>query len=402
MHRGVFSQKRARPEDRRLDMSDDSITSDPIPAESNRAANNDIVKIAAVAVVFLVTVVVLYYGKAVVMPVVLAVLLTYALEPFVRHLTRLGIPRFLAAALAISAVVGAGVVVGYQLRTHAAAVIASLPDAMQKVRDAIALRNQTRSNDTVDQLQKAAKELEKTVEAVAGTNVPVPKGVPRVQVAPPGFSLRGYLWSGSWELARLIGQAVVLTFLVYFLLAAGDLYKRKLVRMVGSELWRKRLTVEVLNEIDAKVERFFLVQMLSSALVAVVTWLALAWMNVENAAVWGVAAGILNSIPYFGAILVSVGLALVAFLQFGTPFAAFQVAMTAFAITTLEGMLLTPALMGRAAGINQVAMFVSLLFWGWMWGIVGTLLAVPIMMMVKTVCERVDGLQGVGELLSER
>jgi predicted PurR-regulated permease PerM len=99
---------------------------------------------------------------------------------------------------------------------------------------------------------------------------------------------------------------------------------------------------------------------------------------------------------------VSGGLALVAFLQFGTVLMTIEVAGTALLITSLEGFLLTPALMGKTAGINGVAMFLSLLFWSWMWGVIGTIVAVPIMMVIKSVCDRIEDLKPVGELLGER
>jgi predicted PurR-regulated permease PerM len=340
--------------------------------------------------------VILYYGKAVVLPVLLAVLVKQALEPMVRQLTRMHIPRALGAMLVILGVLSVIGFTAYNLRERAMGVVSSLPEAAEKLRRAV--NNGSRSRGS--ELQQAAKKIESTASAiVAGT--PPADGVARVQVEPPGFRVRDLFWSGTAGLLSLVWQGVVLTFLAYFMLASGDLYKRKIVRIVGNRLSHKRLTVEALHEIDNRIERFLWVQILTSSIVGLATWLLLLYLHVQNAAVWAIAAGVLNSIPYFGAILVSVGLGLVAFLQFGDWAPVAQAGGGAFVITSLEGMLLTPALMGKAAGINQVAMFVSLLFWGWMWGIAGTLLAVPLMMMIKTVCERVDGLQSIGELLSE-
>jgi len=344
----------------------------------------------------------LYYAQAVIVPVLLAILITYALEPVVRQLHRLRIPRWAAAMFTIVALYCTIGFTVYNLRTPVMEIIANLPEASQKLR--AAMERTQRSNDpeaSVTKLQEAAKEIQKAASVVAGEPAP-PKNVPRVQLEAPAFNIQGYLWSGTRGFLGWVGQTIVLTFLVYFLLASGDLYKRKMVRLIGNTWWQKRLTVETLHEINSQMERFLLVQVLTSVLVALATWLLLAFSGMENAIVWAVAAGVLNSIPYFGAIIVSAGLALLAFLQFGTLGATLQIAGGAFVITSLEGMLLTPALMGKAAGINQVAMFVSLLFWGWLWGVLGTLLAVPIMMMIKIVCERVDGLQEVGELLNER
>ena len=203
-------------------------------------------------------------------------------------------------------------------------------------------------------------------------------------------------------MAEFAAQVSVILFLDYFLLASGDLYKRKLVRIIGSDFSKKRITVEALHEIDRQIERFLAVQIWMSVFVGVTTWLGLAVIGVAHAGIWGAAAGVLNFIPYFGALIATVGLGIVAFVQFGSIAAGLQAAAVAFCIRVLEGGLLTPMLMGRAAGINGVALFVSLLFWGWLWGIIGTLVAVPIMMIVKTICERIDGLQAVGELLGEK
>ncbi len=142
-------------------------------------------------------------------------------------------------------------------------------------------------------------------------------------------------------------------------------------------------------------------QLATGAAVAVVSWLAFHWVGLGQAAIWGIAAGVVNSIPYVGPLVVTVGVALVAFLQFGTLEMALLVAGIATAVTSLEGFLLTPWLVGRAARMNAVAVFVSLLAWGWLWGGIGLLLAVPLTMAAKVVCDRVEGLRPVGEMLGD-
>lgn len=131
------------------------------------------------------------------------------------------------------------------------------------------------------------------------------------------------------------------------------------------------------------------------------TGLALWAMGLEDAAFWGFVAGVLNSIPYYGPLIVTGGLGTAAFLQFGTLGMTAAVAAVALLITALEGWLLTPTLMGRVAEMNKVAVFAGLLFWTWMWGIPGTLLAVPIMMITKAVCDRIEDLQPIGRFLGE-
>ena len=142
--------------------------------------------------------------------------------------------------------------------------------------------------------------------------------------------------------------------------------------------------------------------MIRNVALGICTTAALWAFGVRQPAVWGVAAGVFNSIPYVGAIIVTGVIGLIAFLQFGTFTSIVQISGVVLAITSLEGFLLTPALMGRAARINGVAMFIGLLFWSWIWGIIGMIVAVPIMMVLKSICERVETLHPIGELLSER
>ncbi len=134
---------------------------------------------------------------------------------------------------------------------------------------------------------------------------------------------------------------------------------------------------------------------------AIGTWLAFRYLGLEQAAAWGVLAGVFNSIPYFGPVLVTGGTAVVGFLQFGSLEMAAVVAGASLLVTSLEGFLLTPWLTSRAARMNAVAVFVGLLFWGWVWNVWGMLLAVPMLMVVKTICDHVEDLKGVGELLGE-
>jgi predicted PurR-regulated permease PerM len=198
-----------------------------------------------------------------------------------------------------------------------------------------------------------------------------------------------------------VGQLVLILFLVYFLLASGDLYRRKLVKLAGPTLTEKKLTVQILQEIDRQIEMFLLVQAFTSTLVGLATWLAFRALGVQQAAVWGLLAGVFNSIPYFGPVIVTGATSVVAFLQFGNLRMAILVGAASLAITSLEGFLLTPWLTGRATRMNAVAIFVGLLFWGWVWNVWGLLLAVPMLVVMKTVCDHVEDFSGFGELLGD-
>lgn len=342
----------------------------------------------------------LRFAQEVFIPVVLSILITYALNPIVSWVARLRIHRALASGVVLLGLVAGTSATIYTLRDEFSAVLDSVPQGARKLRQRLEA-NRGAGPGTFDKVQEAASEIERTAEQAAGESRS-PRGVARVQIEEPAFRASEYLWWGSKGIAAFLVQATMIFFLVYFLLASGDLYKRKLVKMVGPTFSQKRLTVEILDDINGQIEQFLLVQVLTSLLVAVVTGIALWWFGVNQPTVWGLAAGIFNSIPYFGPAIVTVGLALVSFLQFGTLSMAAYVGGIALVITTLEGFLLTPALMGRAARMNQVAVFIGLLFWSWMWGVWGMILAVPIMMVIKTLCERIEGLRPIGDLLGEK
>jgi predicted PurR-regulated permease PerM len=188
---------------------------------------------------------------------------------------------------------------------------------------------------------------------------------------------------------------------VYFFLVAGDLYKRKFVKIAGPQLSQKKITVQILDDINRQIENFIRVQVFTSFVVGLLTGFALWWFGVQEYIVWGILAGLFNSIPYLGPVIVTGGLGVVAFMQFEDLASTISICAVALAITTLEGFLLTPMLMGRAARMNAVAIFIGLLFWSWVWGVWGTILAVPMLMMLKAICDHVEDLQPIGELLGE-
>jgi predicted PurR-regulated permease PerM len=203
------------------------------------------------------------------------------------------------------------------------------------------------------------------------------------------------------SIAAAVGQLVLILFLAYFLLASGDLYRRKLVKIVGPSLTKKRITLQILSEIDRQIEMFLIVEAFTSTVVALATWLAFRALGVEQAGMWGILTGVFNSIPYFGPVLVTGGTAVVAFMQFGNIHMAVIVSGVSLAITTIEGLLLTPWLTSRAARMNAVAIFVGLLFWGWVWNVWGMLLAVPMLMVLKAIGDHVEDFKALGELLGE-
>ena len=211
--------------------------------------------------------------------------------------------------------------------------------------------------------------------------------------------MRSYVLTGTLGVLAFLGQTAIVLFVALFLLVSGSNFRRKMVRLAGPRLSQKRVTIDTLNEITGQIQRYLLVQLGVSVLVGLGTWLAFFLLGVHQSAVWGVFAGVTNLIPYLGAILVGGASTVVALVQFGTVGMALTVGATSFAIHTLIGNVLTPWWMGRASRMSPFAVFVAVLLFGWLWGVVGLLLGPPILMVVKSICDRVDGLAPVGELL---
>lgn len=342
----------------------------------------------------------LYWAGAVFIPLLLGVMLSYALSPVVDRLHRWRLPRVLGAAGVLIAFVGGFGSMAYTLSDDAVALVESLPEAAQKLGQAL---RSTRGApvSTLDKVQDAATRLEQAAQASAAVAPPVATGVTRVLIEQPRLNIKEYLWSGTLGLASLMGKAAVVFFITFFLLTTGDSFRRKMVKITGPTFAKKRVTVEVMDEISGQIQRYMVIQVSTSVLVGLATWGAMWWLGLERAAVWGLVAGVLNLVPYLGAIVTAGGLALVAFLQFGSFGMAALIGGVSMLINTLEGNLLTPWLTGRASSMSPLVIFVGVLAFGWLWGIWGLLLGTPLIMVVKSICDHIDDLKPVGELLGE-
>lgn len=369
----------------------------------------DVRNLALTVVAVLAVVLVLQYAQSVLIPIVIGTLISYGLSPFVNGLQRLHVPRAIGAAVAVVLLVGALGVAVYTLSDQAMAIVADVPQAAQRIRERVR-ENRRKPAGALAQVQEAAKEIDKAAQAASAPTaaesrneraIQAATGVQKVEIVEAPFRATDYLWSGGASLASFATQFVLVLFLVYFFLVTGDLYKRKVVKIAGPTLSKKKITVQILDEINHQIENFMRVQVFTSFVVAVATSLALWWFGVDYPIVWGLLAGVFNSIPYVGPLVVTGGLGVVTFMQFDDLLKTAYVCAVAFGITSLEGFLLTPMLMSRAAQMNPVAIFIGLLFWSWVWGLWGTILAVPMLMMLKAVCDHVEDLQPIGELLGE-
>lgn len=339
----------------------------------------------------------LYLGRAFFVPLLIGILASYALRPMVNGLQYCHIPRSIAAALVMAALVGGTSWIAYSLADEATAMIEKLPDTVRKLRKTISAERSAVPT-AIQSVQEAANELQAVAADVArkpGTR-PV-----RAQPTDSTSWLRDYALTQTALLVWVAAQAPIVLLLAYFLLASGDHFRRKLVHVVGPELSRKKDVLRILGEIDLQVQRYLFVTIASNALIAVCTWLAFEAMGVEQAGIWGVSAGVLHFIPYLGTVLVAVAAGIAGFMQFGALLPALGVAAVIMLVSGLIGLLFATWLQSRLARVNAAVLFIALLFFGWMWGIAGLLLGAPLIAIIKVICDRVESLKPVGELLGK-
>ena len=337
-----------------------------------------------------------HWARAVLIPITFAVMLSYALTPVVNWLRRHAkLHKAIGAALTLAVLLG-GLWIGLSsLKPEMIDILDLVPRATAKLTTAFRGPPQAEPG-AVAKIQKAATEIEKAANTAAAAPVPPPaKAAPE---APP-FRIRDYILMGTVGVVAGIGQLVVVVALVYFLLIAGDMFRRTLVRFTGDTLTKKKITVQILDEIEGQIQRYLLVQIACSMLVGVIAWLVFSNIGLANAVTWGCVGGVLHLIPYVGPTAFIALIALVAYVQFDTVQPVLIVVLSMLANVGIIGLLLVPWLTGRVGNLNAVAVFVTLLAWGWLWGIWGLLLGVPIMVAVKAVCERVEELQPIAAFL---
>ena len=364
----------------------------PLPHVPGSIRNLSLVLLAIFGGIF-----VLQWAKAVFIPFTIGLIFSYALSPLVNGLEAYRVPRWMGAAFVLLAILAALGTTAYRLSDEAVGLLDSLPEAAQKFRKTIQAR-QTKSTSTLETVQQAAAQIE---QAASDRVAPITtsRGAMRVVIEPSRFNIKDYLWSGTVGLVTLTGQVTVVVFLTYFLMVSGNTFRRKLIKLAGPNLSSKKITLQALDEITGQIQRYLQVQLLTSAVVGLLTWLALWGLGLDNSLVWGIAAAVLNLVPYVGSLITAVASTLVAFLQFGALDTALAVGGASLFIHTVMGNMIVPWLTSRASRMNPVSVFVGLLAWGWLWGIWGLLLGIPILMIVKAVCDRVDGLKPVSEFL---
>jgi predicted PurR-regulated permease PerM len=354
------------------------LSAEPPAATAAKATPVQIVLIVLGLVAFL------YFARPVVLPVFLACVAGMALKPLIRWLSCCHIPPALSAAgvlCLLVAVIGIGF---FQLGRPALTWMNQAPQHMTDLRQRVLkifprLTRFSQAAAAVNNLGATEDQQEKTTVVEVKTS-----RVPSTFIN----------WTGTFLAG--VGETLVL---LYLLLASGDLFLQKLVRVMPT-LRDKVHAVEISREIQQNISNYLFSVSLINMGLGIVVGGGLYFMGVPNAAMWGTLAAVLNFVPYFGPVAGVIVLGTVGLLTFDTLWQGLLPPAWYLLLHLLEANLITPVLLGRRFTLNPVVIFVSLIFWTWLWGIPGALLSVPILVSIKVVCDRVPRLSSVSELLS--
>jgi predicted PurR-regulated permease PerM len=331
----------------------------------------------------------LYFARPVFLPVVLAVLLSFLLTPIVTLLGSLRIPAPVASGIVIALLIAAVVGGTFQLIPAATEWMDALPAQMERVEEKLhSLRG------PLESVERATEQVE---EIATGEDAQPPAPDEPVQVEIQKASLTDVI------IAELRGAGVMLILVVtllYFLLASGDRFLQKLVK-VQTKFEDKKRAVEIVRQVKSDVSTYLLTITLINAGLGVVTGFAMYFLGMPNPLLWGVMAAVLNFIPYVGALVGAAVLGLAAAVQFDEVGRIMAVPGVFLILTTLEGYIVTPLVLGARLTLSPVVIFIGLIFWSWLWGIPGALIAVPMLVMAKIICDRIEPLKPVGEFLGQ-
>jgi predicted PurR-regulated permease PerM len=325
----------------------------------------------------------LHLAQAFFLPIVLAILLDFLLSPLVRALRRIGLPEPAGAGVVMLGLVAVLALGLYYLSGPAARYIALAPQSIERV--------QTKLNSmrgSVAQVTEAAEQVERVAEGDDD-------GATQVEIKGP--SLTRQFFGGT---TAFLSAATVVVFLTYFLLAVGDLFLQKLVGVLP-QFKDKRVAVTIMRETEAQISLYLFTTTLINFGVGVVTGIVMYFLGMPNPVLWGVVAAVLNFVPYVGAVANTVLLGLAAFVTFEDTGRALLVPGAFLTLNLIESNLVTPTIYGNRMRLNTVALFIGLVFWWYLWGVPGAILAVPMMAAVKIACDHIESLSPIGEFLGK-
>ncbi|MGZ8270072.1 MAG: AI-2E family transporter [Methylophilus sp.] len=347
--------------------------------------------IASVAVIYMMDL-----AEPFLVTLLLGVFLAFALNPLIVLLEKVKIHRVLGVSLIMLLLVALVSMATLSLSGQVESIINQLPSVSKKI-TALVVNNKNKSFTNIQKVQIAASQVQKATADVGLQK----NGTMQVVIKNEPFKVSDFLWRGSLGFAGAIGEFVTVMFLAYFLLISGDTFKRKLVKLTGPTISSKKITINILHDINQSIQSYMLMLLVTNIMVAVFMWVVLRMLGLENAGAWAVAAGLIHFIPYFGPIVIASALGSAAFMQFGTLSMVLLIAGISLLVATVVGVFITTWMTGRIAKMNSAAVFISLIFFTWLWGVWGMLLGIPLVVMIKVISEYVDELQPIAELLGE-
>lgn len=324
----------------------------------------------------------MYFMRSILLPIVLALLLSYLLRPIVRALARAKIPTPLGAALILIALF---ISIGYGVSTLAAPVASWLekaPSGLQELQ-----RKFMPMKKSMTQVAQATGEIEKLATLDSAT-----KGAVEVKRHP----ITEILYIGTPE---FITSALLLLILLYFLLAYDGVFVAKLIKLMPT-LSDKKRAVSIAHEIESHISRYLLTVTIINTCLGLAVGTTVGLLGLRNPVMWGVVVAVMNFVPYLGALTGIICMTIGATLSFDSLSYALVFPAVYLLCSTLEGNFVTPWVMGRSLILNPVIILLSLTFWGWMWGIAGVILAVPILAAFKIFCAHIKPMEPLAEFLS--
>jgi predicted PurR-regulated permease PerM len=325
----------------------------------------------------------LYFARDFLLPVVLALVLSFLLAPAVRWMLRLHIPQAIGAGIIVAGLIGLSAYGVYRLSDPAQQWLQKAPSSFSAVR-----RKLQSLLEPMQKAQRTTAQIEKmTVLANKEQNVTT------VEIKKPG--LGEFFFTGTQNF--LIGAGVMIV-LLYFLLASGDLFLLKLVKVLPT-LEDKKRAVEICRRVERNISTYLWTVTLVNAGLGLALAIGVHLLGMPNPALWGVMAAIFNYVPYLGAATGIISLGLAAALTFDDPMKIFLPPATYFLLSLVEGNFIMPLALGRSLALNPVIIFIWLIFWGWVWGVAGAVLAVPLLAILKIICDHMKPLSALGEFL---
>ncbi|MCB1519912.1 MAG: AI-2E family transporter [Hyphomicrobiaceae bacterium] len=328
----------------------------------------------------------MYFAAPVLIPVTLAVLLNLLLSPAVDLLERIYVPRPIASLLVVVAMLGSTFTLAYVISGPAQSWLERVPATYYRVEQKLWSLKQP-----LEQIRQATEKLE---QAASGSSGDPASDVQKVVLERPGIS--GLAIGEAYQFAATVGIVVIL---LLFLLSSGDTFLRKLIAVIPTLADKKR-AVEIVRSMEADISFYLLTVTAINVCVGAMLALVAAWLGLPNPLLWGALAGIVSFAPYAGPTAMLIILSMVGMMHFSTMQDALMLPAAYLAIVIAANQFLLPIVIGRRLLLSPVAIFLAMILWGWMWGVVGALLAVPLLASFKIVCERIKSLRPIAEFLT--